>query len=142
MMVKDRNFIKLPVGVGKNEGKMSNYEESASALHYLTDDSPTELMVMFFLNGQNGITGAEIIAKGGRHGCAVTAADILRSALISNASGIIIGHNHPSGDPVPSAEDIEMTIRLMKACDTIGLTLLDHIVVARDGKDKSVMGYI
>jgi DNA repair protein RadC len=139
-MVKDRNVIRLPVGVGAGVGCMGNVEQVAQALHFLTDDSPTEVMVLFFLDGQNRLVGSEIVAKGGQHGCAVVARDILRSALVSGCSAFIVGHNHPSGDPTPSTEDLDMTASLLTAAKAIGLPFLDHIVVARNDKHRSIMG--
>ncbi len=109
-------------------------------MHFLTDDSPTELMVLFFLDGRNRLVGSEIIAKGGQHGCAIHARDILRSALVSGCSAYIVGHNHPSGDPKPSTEDLEMTAALLAASKAVGLPLLDHIVSARGGRHCSIMG--
>ena len=139
-MLRDRNFIRLPVEVGAGVGCMGNFEQVAQALHFLTDDSPTELMVLFFLDGRNRLIGSEIIAKGGQHGCAVQARDILRSALVSGCSSFIIGHNHPSGDPKPSTEDLDMTAALLSAAKAIGLPFLDHVVAARGGKHCSIMG--
>lgn len=139
-MVRDRNFIRLPVGVGAADGCMASFEQVAQALHYLTDDSPTEVMVLFFLDGRNRLVGSEIVAKGGQHGCAVQARDILRSALVSGCSAFVVGHNHPSGNPKPSTEDLDMTAALLAAAKAVGLPMLDHIVVARNGKQCSILG--
>ncbi len=59
--------------------------------------------------------------------------EILRRALIGKAAGVILYHNHPSGDPTPSREDREFTRRLAAACEAVGVRLLDHIVVGREG---------
>jgi DNA repair protein RadC len=85
------------------------------------------------LDAKNALRSARRIARGGLHGCALRPADVLRPALEDAASGIVIVHNHPSGDPTPSMADIEMTRALLEACQIIGLHLLDHIVVARSG---------
>jgi DNA repair protein RadC len=57
----------------------------------------------------------------------------LRVALRDGASGLVVVHNHPSGDPKPSCEDVSMTACLVEACDAVGLPLLDHVIVARGG---------
>ena len=57
----------------------------------------------------------------------------MKRALLNNAAGIILYHNHPSGDPSPSREDREFTRRLAAAAESVGLRLLDHIVVGREG---------
>jgi DNA repair protein RadC len=85
------------------------------------------------LDAKNALRSARRIARGGLHGCALRPADILRPALEDAASGIVIVHNHPSGDPEPSIADIEMTRALLEACQIVGLHLVDHVVVARSG---------
>jgi DNA repair protein RadC len=88
---------------------------------------------MFSLDGQNGLKAARRIAQGGQHGCALSTRDVLGIALRDAASAIVLVHNHPSGDPSPSAEDLGMTRALSSACKVVGLTLLDHVIVARGG---------
>jgi DNA repair protein RadC len=61
------------------------------------------------------------------------AADPLRLALRTGASGFVLVHNHPSGDPVPSKEDVAFTRRVAEAAVVVGIPLLDHVVVARGG---------
>lgn len=85
------------------------------------------------LNGQNRLLHARCVSRGGQHGCAVRARDILRGAIRDGASGLVVVHNHPSGDPSPSTEDIAMTAALVSACDAVGLPLLDHVIVAEQG---------
>ncbi|HWO12328.1 MAG TPA: DNA repair protein RadC [Polyangiaceae bacterium] len=85
------------------------------------------------LDAKHGLRSARRIARGGLHGCALRPADVLRPALEDAASGIVIVHNHPSGDPTPSSADIEMTRSLIDACQILGLHLLDHVIVARSG---------
>jgi DNA repair protein RadC len=79
------------------------------------------------------LLGATRIAQGGLHGCALTPRDVLRPALRDGGSAIVVIHNHPSGDPTPSPDDIKMTAALAVACDVVGIELLDHVVVARGG---------
>jgi DNA repair protein RadC len=63
----------------------------------------------------------------------VRPADPLRLALRAAASGFVLVHNHPSGDPTPSAEDIAFTRRVAAAAAIVGTPMLDHVVVAREG---------
>jgi DNA repair protein RadC len=81
------------------------------------------------LNTRSHIIGGECVAKGGRSGLCITPADILRGAILAGASAIILGHNHPNGDPTPSDEDIYMTKVVAAAGHTVGIHLADHIVV-------------
>lgn len=85
------------------------------------------------LDAKHALRSARRIARGGLHGCALRPADVLRPALEDAASGIVLVHNHPSGDPTPSLADIEMTRTLIDACQILGLYLLDHVIVARAG---------
>jgi DNA repair protein RadC len=85
------------------------------------------------LDGQNALKSARRIAQGGAHGCALTTRDVLAPALRDGASAIVLVHNHPSGDPEPSPEDVTMTRALAAACDVVGVPLFDHVVVARGG---------
>ncbi len=83
------------------------------------------------LDGRNYLLQARCVARGGQHGCALRARDILRVALRDGASGLVVVHNHPSGDPNPSTEDVTMTVSLLEACAAVGLPLLDHVIIAR-----------
>jgi DNA repair protein RadC len=85
------------------------------------------------VDGRNGLKSARRVAQGGLHGCALTTRDVLGPALRDAASAILLVHNHPSGDPRASAEDIVMTRSLAAACEVVGLPLLDHVIVARGG---------
>jgi DNA repair protein RadC len=85
------------------------------------------------VDGRNGLKSARRVAQGGLHGCALTTRDVLGPALRDSASAILLVHNHPSGDPRASPEDIGMTRALAEACKVVGMPLLDHVIVARGG---------
>jgi DNA repair protein RadC len=85
------------------------------------------------LDGKYGLKSARRIAQGGLHGCALLTRDVLSPALRDGASAIVLVHNHPSGDPTPSAEDIAMTRAVRAAGELVGVPLIDHVVVARTG---------
>lgn len=90
-----------------------------------------EEMWVVALDGQNGVRAFRRVAQGGLHGCSVAARDILRTALHEAASAMVLVHNHPSGDPTPSVEDIAMTRVVAEAADLVGIALVDHVVVSR-----------
>lgn len=104
-------------------------EAAAELLYYILRDLPHEEVWALFVNGRSEIVGAAKLAQGGLHGCSLTARDVLAPAVAANASALILGHNHPSGDPTPSHDDWEMTKHIAKCCDLIGIPLLDHLVV-------------
>jgi len=85
------------------------------------------------LDGRSGLKSSLRVAQGGLHGCALTARDVLAPAVKNSAAAILLVHNHPSGDPQPSPDDVEMTRHVAKCADLIGIPLLDHVVVARGG---------
>lgn len=88
------------------------------------------------LDGRNGLKSARRVAQGGAHGCALTPRDVLTPALRDAASAIVLVHNHPSGDPTPSPEDVHMTRAVAEACEVVGVPLLDHVVVAKCGAES------
>ncbi len=92
-----------------------------------------EELWLLALDGRSRVRAVRCVAKGGLHGMGVRPADPLRLALRAAASGFVLVHNHPSGDPTPSAEDIVFTRRVASAAVIVGMPLLDHVVVARDG---------
>ena len=85
------------------------------------------------LDARNGLRHARCIARGGAHGCALTPGDVLRPAIREAASALVLVHNHPSGDPTPSADDFHMTRAVARAAEVVGIPLIDHVIVARAG---------
>ncbi len=92
-----------------------------------------EELWLLALDGRNGLRGARRVAAGGLHGLHVTARDPLRLALRESASAFVLVHNHPSGDPAPSEEDIAFTRNVSAGAAIVGVPLVDHVVVARGG---------
>ncbi len=74
-----------------------------------------------------------VAARGAQNVVYVSPRDVFRRLLREGAAGAIVAHNHPSGDPTPSADDVELTNRLRAAGDLVGVALIDHLVIARDG---------
>lgn len=97
-----------------------------------------EVMVLIALDGQSHVKHLAEISRGGLHGCAISARDILRTALCAGASGFILVHNHPSGDPTPSGEDVTMTREVAKAAEIVGCRLLDHVILAGKSRHASM----
>jgi DNA repair protein RadC len=90
-----------------------------------------EELWMLALDGQHGLRAARRVASGGIHGLHVAARDPLRMAVREAASAFILVHNHPSGDPAPSEEDVSFTRAVADAGAIVGIPLLDHAIVAR-----------
>ena len=97
-------------------------------------DGTQERTGVLYLNARNRLLKDDPeIYRGTLDRAVVEPREILKRALLSNAAGLILYHNHPSGDPSPSREDREFTRRLSAAAESVGLRLLDHLVVGREG---------
>lgn len=94
---------------------------------------PREQMHMLCLDVKNAVVGQHLVNEGWQEGTHVDHRAIFRLALADRATSILLVHNHPSGDPVPSRADRELTRRLIAAGDILGIRVLDHVVVARGG---------
>ena len=79
-----------------------------------------------------------MVAQGDMYSSFVDSRAIFRAAILTNAHKIIVAHNHPSGDAYPSDEDIRLTRRLVKAGRTIGINILDHIIIGMDEESCSL----
>jgi len=88
-----------------------------------------EIVKALLLNAKNEVIGTEVISKGGIVSAFVQPCDVLRPAIKHGAIAIIVVHNHPSGDPTPSSDDINATAQIDKAGDLLGIKLIDHIVI-------------
>ncbi|HET9256312.1 MAG TPA: JAB domain-containing protein [Pseudonocardiaceae bacterium] len=102
---------------------------AAAVLHQILDYQPVEVFTVLLLNTKCQLLAVHDAAKGDIHSIAVNPSSIFRAALLANAAQIIVGHNHPSGDPTPSPEDIVLTNRLIAAGALIGIDLVDHIII-------------
>lgn len=99
-----------------------------------------ETMWAILLNRRNRVLGKYIIATGGVSGLAMDIKLLLQSAILANATGIILAHNHPSGNLNPSEVDIKLTRRVKQACELCDLTLLDHLIITTT-KTSSIIDY-
>lgn len=86
---------------------------------------------VLFLDRKNTVIADEALGSGTVGHVPVYPREVAKRALELNASAVILVHNHPSGDPTPSREDITMTARVMAACESIDVTVHDHIVVGK-----------
>lgn len=95
------------------------------------------------LNTKNQVAGVHILSVGTLNASMVHPREVFKAAVLNNAASIVCFHNHPSGDPTPSPEDIEITKRLVDAGEIMGIQVLDHIVVGDNRfyslKEKGMM---
>lgn len=88
-----------------------------------------EHFVCLFLNTKNHVIGQETLSMGSLNASIVHPREVFRAAIKRSSASIVCAHNHPSGDPTPSPEDIQITKRLVQAGDIVGIDVLDHIVI-------------
>lgn len=90
-----------------------------------------ERVVALLLDPESRLIAIHEAAVGGLHGCALTPRDVLRLPILVGAARLVLVHNHPSGNPEPSQDDIRMTRAIQAGARAVGVELLDHVVLAR-----------
>ena len=88
-----------------------------------------EAFYVITLNSKNKVLGINMVSLGSLTSSLVHPREVFKSAILQNSASIILIHNHPSGDPAPSQDDIEITQRLKVVGDSLGIKILDHIIV-------------
>lgn len=105
-------------------------------------EEPEEYMYMICMNTKNKIIGVFEISHGTANSSIVRPREVFQKALLANAVSIILLHNHPSGDPKPSREDIDVTKRLTEAGRVLGVDVLDHIIIGDTYVSLKEKGYL
>ncbi|MEP0144504.1 DNA repair protein RadC [Parasphingorhabdus sp.] len=110
---------------------------NSSSLHdYLFNScsaAETEMFRVLFLDAANRLIEDRLMSIGTVDRVPIYSRQVVKAALDLNAASIILVHNHPSGDPSPSPADIALTEKIINACETFELELIDHLIVARSG---------
>lgn len=109
------------------------YQIVGAEMRYLSQEQFRTLS----LDTRNGVIRSRMVTQGSLNSSIVEAREVFREAISCNAASIIGVHNHPSGDPSPSQEDIALTKRLVEAGQIVGIEFLDHLVIG-DGKFVSL----
>lgn len=97
------------------------------------DETDREQFILLCLNTKNEPTAMHTVSVGSLDASIVHPREIYKAAILANSSSIIVCHNHPSGDPTPSREDINVTKMLKEAGELLGIPVLDHIIVGSEG---------
>jgi DNA repair protein RadC len=115
-----------PLLVGRTIERPS---DAAPALMTLLRHEAVEVFVVLCLSTTRRVLGYYEVSRGTLDSTLVHPRDVFKVAVLANAAAIIAAHNHPSGDPSPTREDLGITRRLISAGEILGIELLDHIVV-------------
>jgi len=107
--------------------------DAAGILRSFLDGADREYVVALLLDARNRVHALNVVAIGTLTSAFVHPRELFKLACLANAASVILGHNHPSGNPSPSPEDMEMSRRLSQAGDLMGIKVLDHIILG-DGE--------
>lgn len=107
-------------------------EDSYHILNTLIGDDDREHLIALFLDTRHRVICTHTLSVGTANATICSQRELFRAALLSGAVAIILGHNHPSGDPTPSAADISITRDIKRAGDLLDIQLLDHVVIGHN----------
>jgi DNA repair protein RadC len=96
-------------------------------------DKDREELVAVLLDTAHTITGLVRVSVGGLQSSIVEPAQVFEAAILANAAAVILAHNHPSGNPEPSKEDVTVTKKVIAAGEVIGIPVLDHLIMTEGG---------
>ena len=103
-------------------------------------NSDREILLSVMLTVKNDLIGVETVSIGSITASTTTPRDVFKSAILANAVAIIVCHNHPSGDLIPSDSDIALTKQIVEAGELLGIKVLDHLIVSNRGY-RSLIDY-
>lgn len=132
VFVKDRFGSYIPESYLKSRIKVRSPSDAIPALSTIRL-SPQEIMAVIDLDGNNQIIKTREVTQGLVNQSQVHPREIYRGAILNNAVSILVAHNHPSGNLEPSEADLIATRRLVEVSKTIGIPVVDHLIVTADG---------
>ena len=119
--------------------QIKNSQDVANLLMNELKYEKREVAKVILLNSKNIIHKIIDLSYGGTNFAMLEPKDVLHEAIKINAPKIIIVHNHPSGDPEPSKADIELTKRLIDSANILGISILDHVIIAENGCESIML---
>ncbi len=127
-----KRYNQLKQTRNKDQRKISCANDVFDYFYEKLKDEKQEHFYVLMLNSQNNIIGEHLVSKGILDASILHSQEVFKPAIKDSASKIIIVHNHPSGDPSPSQEDLDITEKIIKAGEEIGIKVLDHMIIGRD----------
>lgn len=118
------------VNKAKHACALRSIEECGSYLCSFFQGRRNEMVYLLCLDAKCGVLGCKMIAEGSVNSASVPIRKVVETALTTNATAVILAHNHPSGVALPSDEDAQTTFMIAEALSMVGIQLIDHIVVA------------
>jgi len=128
-------LVKEKAGKYELPEKVSSPDQVYKAITILTnaEEEAQEVFGILVLNIKNKIVAVHEISRGILNSSMVHPREVFKPAILHNAAAIVCFHNHPSGDPEPSKDDILITHRLVEAGKIMGIEVFDHIIVGDNG---------
>lgn len=124
LVVTEAEAAYLPTTPFTSSSQVADYFSSL-------EDEPREVLVALYLDNKHRALAIEEVSKGTLNGSLCEPRAILQGAILANAAAAIVVHNHPSGQPSPSPEDISVSKRLKDLADLLPIRLLDHVIIGR-----------
>lgn len=126
-LLKRHNQAKKPVRFLSSAKKVFEF------MHEKLKDEKQENFIAILLNNRNYYLKDHLITKGVLDASIIDPREVFKPAIRNSSARIILVHNHPSGDPTPSEEDLEATEKIIDAGELLGIKVLDHVIIGRDG---------
>ncbi|MBN1581067.1 MAG: DNA repair protein RadC [Anaerolineae bacterium] len=122
---------RLMIENGGDRAQIRSPADAANILMSLIGDAEQEHLVVMLLDTKNRVIATPTLYIGNVNTSIIRTAEIFRQAVRRNAVGIIVAHNHPSGDPSPSPEDVQVTEHIVEAGKLMDIDVLDHLVIGK-----------
>ena len=116
---------------GKAPPVVKGPEDAYRLVRKQLESADREHFLVILLTSKNTVIGVETISVGTLNASIVHPREALKPAIINSAAAIVLAHNHPSGVPTPSADDITITKRIKKAGEILGIDVLDHVIIGK-----------
>lgn len=137
-------YERLSIGEGTSEysAKVISDAQTVYALFSFLKQETKEHFIALHLDVKNRILCIDRVSTGTMTGSLIHPREVFKTALLSSATALLLIHNHPSGDPTPSRDDIAVTEKLKGAGEIMGIALLDHLIIGEGYVSLKEKGYI
>jgi DNA repair protein RadC len=119
---------------------LKSSRDAVRVLTALLEHEPCEVVLVLLLNAKHSIIGYAEVGRGGVTSSCAAPADVFRPAIIAGAASVLLAHNHPSGDPNPSDDDLVLTRKIVEAGKLLGIPMVDHVIIG-DGSHFSFVDH-
>jgi DNA repair protein RadC len=123
---------RLAIATPEERPKIESPEDAAGLLLYEMGALEKEHLRVLLLDTRNRLMRSVEVYKGSLNASLVRVGEVLRDAVRTNAAAVIVAHNHPSGDPAPSPEDVSLTKAIVEAGELLDIEVLDHLIIGKN----------